>query len=479
MRHLLTSVVIILAAHSVVAEDDDWPFKESEIALDGGVVRMIIYKNQQFRSIEPSQLKSLRIGSTQLDGLRVCVESKFNAMVQENYSAFTVMDSDRQFVFRNEALLTAVMHGDNIWVGGIAKRFPGQHTCYVEVIFVERLPGDFSLFERKFRALEGTKDWKRYIALSMWVDRQGKLNAANIVPGRVDPYQLRRTKAVREALRIRASQLSNNDADGHVVVAKQYIANMGNKGTAAATDLLLDALKIAPNHAKAAELIRSLGYVRRNDNTWVPRSSLEATVNTDNQGTNATDNTDTQVIVNVADEKKPVKLIRLKTDKRLIEITQAERMAGSGVDGIAGVATAMDIKDELLARHIVWMLANTKGEVGLKGLKEALKSPSIEVKKDVADALAWAGHTEFLAQLIRDTKVSSLKTHAVIALGGTGGAKSVDALISLLTIDDDSIRSSIMNELKRITGSHFERPIKWRAWWKQNKDAFIAKDKVD
>jgi HEAT repeat protein len=131
-------------------------------------------------------------------------------------------------------------------------------------------------------------------------------------------------------------------------------------------------------------------------------------------------------------------------------------------------------EDEFVARRIVWILVNTGGSASYEGLLEAIDSPSAAVRRDVADALAWAGHMDDLGDMIRGERDPEVGSHGVEALESLGTHSSVDTLVSLTSLEDKGTRSRVNVALQRLTGQAFSGSPAWSAWWEDNKEDFRA-----
>ena len=162
----------------------------------------------------------------------------------------------------------------------------------------------------------------------------------------------------------------------------------------------------------------------------------------------------------------------LATTGRMRRLLEVEQKARSGDDALLALSAGLPDEDEPVARRIVWILANTGGDVVPEGLLGGLQSSSAAVRKDVADALAWCGCILDLAGMIPDEKEAEVRSHAVSALGSLRTRKSMEALVGLLTIDDVGTRARIGEELARATGQNISDPEAWRRWWEDNRDGF-------
>jgi len=420
------------------------------------------------RLIQVSDLRGVVVGNAQLSELPVCVEGKFDRPVKEK--VFRLMGSDRQFLVADGAWIANLMSGDNLWIGGIARLMPGGQSCYVAVENIVTLGGDVDLFNERCARYARARDWQRLLALGRWIETSGKLVESTTVVDK-DKYKSLKNLAFIQALHIRERELATEDVDGRFEVARKYRELLGRTGDLKAADHLRRIMKLDPGHKRAAEELGAMGYVVHNG-VWMTRAEHADVLEKERREREAArtavtpgGNEDTVE----ADGTQPV---RLATTGRMLRLLEVDREARSGDDALLALAAGLRDEDEPVARRIVWLLANTGGDVGPEGLLEGLRSRSTAVRKDVADAFAWCGCVPDLAGMISDESAAEVRSHAVSALGGIRTRESVKALVKLLDIDDVGTRERIGEALARSTGRANSDPEGWRRWWEENGEDF-------
>jgi len=420
------------------------------------------------RLIEVSDLRGVVVGSAQLSELPVCVEGKFDRPVKEK--VFRLMGSDRQFLVADGARIANLMSGDNLWIGGIARLMPGGQSCYVAVENIVTLGGDVELFNERCARYARARDWRRLLGLARWIETSGKLVESTTVVDN-DLYRSLKLRALRQALRIREKGLAADDVDGRFEVARMYRELLGRTGDLKAAEHLRRVMELDPGHKRAAEELGAMGFVMHNG-AWMTRAEYADVLEKERREREAA-----RAAVTPGGNENPVEPdgtqpVKLATTGRMLRLLEVDLEARSGDDALLALAAGLRDEDEPVARRIVWLLANTGGDVGPEGLLEGLRSRSAAVRKDVVDALAWCGCVPDLAGMISDESAAEVRSHAVSALGGIRTRESVKALVKLLDIDDVGTRERVGEALARSTGQSHSDPEAWRRWWEEKGEGF-------
>lgn len=466
---------VLMAAAAAVSASAGVPdglaaLKENEMVYEGKVVRLVNYEGTLYRRIELDDLRGLAVGDTPLHGLDVCVEGKFDRMSAGGI--FRMIGSDRQFAVpeAERGKIAGLMRGDNLWVGGRAQRIQGEASCYVIVRAVVRLGSDDELFRQRFELYRKEGNWKRLVELGRWIEASGEQAAGDRFED-FDRYRVLKDKAYRQALGIREQELGRDDAEGHYQLARSYIELLGRAGRPAAVEKLRRAVAIDPDHAGAAELLRDLGYVKYGAR-WVTEAERQELERAERPGPAGPPGGETPA----APEAEPAggrpAIEKLSLVERLRKLAALELQARTGPAGLAAATGGISREDERVARRLVWILANTGGTAGLDGLLRALRSPSSEVRKDVAGALAFLGEVSELAEIVQRDEEVSVREEALGALADCGTREAVDRLVELLGSPDAGLRERVESELARVTGQKHSGAEAWQGWWKANRSAF-------
>jgi hypothetical protein len=440
---------------------------------EGVTIRLVKYGGQLYRRIEARDLLKLAIGDTPLHGLLVCVEGKFDRLVAPG--VFGLMGSDRQFVVTDRSLISGLLRGDNVWVGGRAQRLPKETSCYLAVTAVVRLKPDFELFSERFARYSRRGKWERLLELGRWIETAGKEGGSRFED--FDRYRALRDRAYRKALNIREEEIDPDEALAHFEVARMYLDLLGRAGRLAAGDHLKRAAELDPADSNTTDLLREIGYSFYKGRwvTAVEREMLQRKekLASERQG-------ETGLEGPGPEEGKAPSAAEVSLAERQRLVGEIERTCRSGKHGVAEVVERrMDRvleRDPAVARRLVWFLVNTGGVAGLEGLLKALGSASREVRKDVADALAWSGHVEDLADIVKSDRDGEVRLHAVSALSraaeGGGAREAVDEMVDCLGSDDEAVVGRLAEELGRLTGQSLPDPAAWRDWWSENRETF-------
>ena len=325
---------------------------------------------------------------------------------------------------------------------------------------------DPDLFRDRYNRYSKAGNWERLLELGRWIQENGKLVANRLED--INQYDSDRKRAVREALRIRGKLLDPADANGHYEVARMYIDLLERGDVRKAIDLLLRAIDLDPRHKGASESLRELGYVRY-EGRWVSREQRDAREREKTRIAAATgEDSGTTGSTSGGDVRGKA----LSTSERIALLLEVERKARSGPGGLKTVAERLPGADEAVARRIVWILANSGATADPRALSTGLRSNSVAVRKDVADAFAWSRRLDDLSLMIRSEKTAEVLEHAIAALGGLGTRECVGTLVSLLSVDNDPARSHIAAELRRLTRVDLAGPEAWARWWNEKKDSF-------
>lgn len=467
--HIPAAVLAVLAASA----DDISALKEHEIVQEGNVVRLVNYGGTLYRRINLADLRGLAVGDTPLHGMDVCVEGKFDRMLEPGI--LRLLGSDRQFLLP-EAIrgqLAGIMRGDNVWIGGRAQRLQGEPSCYVIVRALVRLGPDEDVFRYRFEVYRKEGNWKKLIELGRWIESSGELAASDRFED-PDRYRALRDKAYRQALGILEQELPPDDADAHYRLARMYNDLLGRMGRLPAVEKLRRAVTIDPSHAGAAELLRNLGYVKYKGQwiTEAERLELEQAEKASPQEQEAQQPKEAVAVAPELTAEPPPRMDRLSLGDRVRRLASLEAEAQKGLAGLASATARIASEDERIARRLVWILANIGGTAGLDGLLRALRSPSSEVRKDVAGALAFLGELSDLAELVLQDKDPSVREEALLALADCGTREAVDRLVELLDTLDAALRGKAEAELARITSQKLSGAEAWKAWWKANRSSF-------
>jgi len=434
---------------------------------------LISYKGgRDRRLIEVSDLHGVTVGSAQLSELPVCVEGKFDRVLKEK--VFRLMGSDRQFLVADGALIAGLMSGDNLWIGGIAKLMPGGQSSYVAVEIIVTLGGDLEIFNERCARFVRARNWRRLLGLARWIETSGKLVESTTVVDH-DLYKSLKSRALRQALRIREKGLAAKDVKGRFEVARMYRDLLGRTGDLKAAEHLRRVLELDPGHEQAAGELEAMGYVVH-DGTWMTRAEHAELLENERRERDAARAVATPAGDGDGDgdavEPERAAPSKLATTGRMRRLLEVDLEARDGNDALLALAAGLPEEDEPVARRIVWLLANAGGDAGPEGLLRGLRSRSPTVRKDVADALAWCGCVPDLAGMIPGESEAEVRSHAVSALGGIRTRESVGALVGLLDIGDIGTRDRIGEALARSTGQSHSAPDAWRRWWEENGESF-------
>jgi len=447
----------------------DAEFTTRDIEQGGQSYTLVSYRGgRDRRRIEVSDLRGVVVGIAQLSELPVCVEGKFDRPLKEKI--FKLMGSDRQFLVADGARIAGLMSGDNLWIGGVARLMPGGQSCYVAVESIVTLGSDVDLFNERCARYARAKKWRRLLALARWIETSGKLVESTTVVDK-NLYNLLKNRALHQALRIRGKELAPQDVDGRFDLARMYRELLGRAGDLRAAELLRRVMELDPGHERAAEELGAMGYVTHNG-AWMTRAEHADVLEKERREREAARAAVTPGEDVVAVEPDGTQPVKLATTGRMLRLLEVDLEARSGDDALLALAAGLPDEDEPVARRIVWLLANTGGEVGPEGLLRGLRSRSADVRKDVADAFAWCGCVPDLAEMIPEEPEAEVRSHAVSALGGIRTRESVKALVKLLDIDDVGTRERVGEALARSTGRTNSDPDAWRRWWEENREGF-------
>lgn len=472
---LLALAGVALPAAAQVPSGGAALLEEHEIERDGKIVRYVKHLGQLYRKIKPGQLRLIALPEGPLHGMRVCVEGKFSKLIDAN--TFQLIGSDRRFVALNRNIVVGIMHGDNIWLGGQAKRIPRAASCYMRVHHVVRLPRDLKLFNQRFAKCVQEKNWRKLLDLGEWIVVSGE-RARGVrlqAPGR---YRVLKDKAFREAIKIRKRGLDPDDAEGWGDLARMYLELLGRAGRLPAIECLRRAYErraVAEDstNEKTKELFVELGY-RFADGQWLPKVEYEERQAEKLRllavelagGTKEGTPDGTEV------EAAPSRDFTLR--ERIWGLLKVERTIRINSSGLVGAVERLKGEDDAVARWVVWVLANTGDISGWTLLLENVASLSAAIRGDVADALAWREDLDALDDLIREERDPEVISHAVDALASVDPQKSMDTLVSLLSFENQRTRSRVNAALRSLTGKSHSGAAAWSSWWEDNRDTFRA-----
>ena len=455
-------VFLGLAAPAAGQAASEADFTEREVERPGETYTLVSYKDgRRYRRIAISALRDVAVGNTQLSELPVCVEGKFEGLVSNN--VLKLMGSDRKLVVVDSARVAGLLSKENLWIAGVAKPIPGGGSCYVAVSEIVTLKEDDELFRERLEKHKRARDWKKLIALGHWIKANHKLiESTTVIDG--DVYDRMRDNAFRQALSVRSRGLAADDVEGRFEIAQMYRTLLKDNRSAVAH--LRRVLKLDPGHKATTEILRSMGYVLH-EGDWMTLAQRAENIR-ERQGTGIKpDNGNGPDKPPPPPQQQPIARGRMR---RLIEI---DRKARHGAEEITALAARLHSEeDEVVARRLVWVLANTGGAAGLDGLLGGMRSERAEVRRDVADALAWCGCIQDLVTMVRSEEKVDVRSHAVAALGSVRTRKSVEGLVALLDVKDVSTRSRVREELVGATGQTISDPGAWRTWWEGNRDGF-------
>ena len=110
--------------------DESAILQERELVHGDTVVRLVNFKGQLYRRIEPNDLGGLAVGDAPLHGLLVCVEGKFDRFVPPNVFRLVGSKSPLAIQAKQKIMVSGLMRGDNIWVAGMAH--DGSHLWLLD-----------------------------------------------------------------------------------------------------------------------------------------------------------------------------------------------------------------------------------------------------------------------------------------------------------------------------------------------------------
>ena len=461
-RRLLLAVVCLACAWSAPA-----PAQEMEMIRlplpDDRVGWFVRYRGSLYLLVAPQDLKSVKY-----DDQRVCFETKFDYRLNERRMLFVVEDTSLEIMFQpgQEQVINSLLLGDNVWLGGLAqaRKIRGQERCVLILHEAKKLKGDFPLFDSRFDRFRAAGDSVSLIKLGYQIEHLGKINPV-IAPGKRRQYRLKQEKAFNHALRILKKALKDDDAGGYYELALQYRELL--PGSIMVKRMLLICVRINPAHSQAGKLLRELGYMKYKKQWVTPEKLAEIKARERHDKERA-----------AAGRKNGGEKQRAGTAKTRPNGPAATEPGGNADTGALRpdwlLIPNVTLTPEQVEQARADVFANAGSTVSLENLRAFMTNPSLEVRKDVADALAFRGRyaREFLERIIdRDPDVS-VRKHAVDALAWLARRDQNDqdmgALIERLAFVRGDLRSHVTNALRNLAGQTLGHDVNaWRAWWEQ------------
>lgn len=464
-RRLLLTAVCLACAWGAPAPAQE--METIEMRLSSGEIRYYVrYKGIRYLLVAPQDLKNVKY-----DNQRVCFETKFDHRLNERPTLFVVEDKSLRIHYQpeHEQVVSSLLLGDNVWLGGLAREMRGQNRCGLVLHEAKKLKSDFPLFDSRFDRLRAVGNSGGLIQLGHQIKHLGKINPI-ISPRKRGLYRLRQEKAFNHALRLRKKALTDDDAAGYYDLALQYRELL--PGSIMVKHMLLKCVGINPAHSQAGKLLRELGYMKYK-NQWVTPEKLA--------GIKARERQEKERAA--AGNKSGGEKSGTNGQRAGAVKTGSDDPAAAGSGGNADTGAPrpdwlqipnVTLTFEQVEQARADVFANAGSTVSLEKLRAFMTNPSLEVRKDVADALAFRGRyaREFLERIIDRDPDASVRKHAVDALAWLARRDQNDqdmgALIERLAFVRDDLRTHVTNALRNLTGQTLGHDVNaWRAWWEQ------------